>query len=192
MTRSYNDLESEFKYLIVNEKDRKFGLWVNTVGFQSIHPHSPYPIKEHPSGYLFNVQKGRTLHEYQLLYITKGKGTFASDDTPERIIGKGNLIILFPGQWHTYSPDTATGWNEYYIGFEGNFIDQLIKNGFLSKQEQVLEIGLNEGLAALLHRLWKYQRLIRLLPSNIFRASYCILSAWYCLSRKTKNLKRTM
>ena len=48
MTRSYNDLESEFKYLIVNEKDRKFGLWVNTVGFQSILPHSPYPIKEHP------------------------------------------------------------------------------------------------------------------------------------------------
>ena len=149
MTRSYNDLESEFKYLIVNEKDRKFGLWVNTVGFQSILPHSPYPIKEHPSGYMFNVQKGRTLHEYQLLYITKGKGTFASDDTPERNIGKGNLIVLFPGQWHTYSPDTATGWNEYYIGFEGNFIDQLIKNGFLSKEEQVLEIGLNEGLAAL-------------------------------------------
>ena len=103
MTRSYNDLESEFKYLIVNEKDRKFGLWVNTVGFQSILPHSPYPIKEHPSGYMFNVQKGRTLHEYQLLYITKGKGTFASDDTPERNIGKGNLIVLFPGQWHTYS-----------------------------------------------------------------------------------------
>lgn len=66
---------------------------------------------------------------------------------------RGNLIILFPGQWHTYSPDTATGWNEYYIGFEGNFIDQLIKNGFLSKQEQVLEIGLNEGLAALLQAL---------------------------------------
>ena len=131
MTRSYNDLESEFKYLIVNEKDRKFGLWVNTVGFQSIHPHSPYPIKEHPSGYLFNVQKGRTLHEYQLLYITKGKGTFASDETPERIIGKGNLIILFPGQWHTYHPYRQTGWNEYYIGFEGPVIDNLMKGGFL-------------------------------------------------------------
>lgn len=26
----------EFKYLIVNDMDKKFGLWVNTVGFQSI------------------------------------------------------------------------------------------------------------------------------------------------------------
>ena len=29
---NYNDLGVEFKYLIVNEKDRKFGLSVNTVG----------------------------------------------------------------------------------------------------------------------------------------------------------------
>lgn len=33
MTKNYNDLGVEFKYLIVNEMDRKFGLWVNTVGF---------------------------------------------------------------------------------------------------------------------------------------------------------------
>ena len=27
-----NNLGLEFKYLIVNDMDRKFGLWVNTVG----------------------------------------------------------------------------------------------------------------------------------------------------------------
>ena len=31
-----NSLGLEFKYLIVNDMDRKFGLWVNTVGYQSI------------------------------------------------------------------------------------------------------------------------------------------------------------
>ena len=70
---SYNDLGVEFKYLIVNDMDRKFGLWINTVGFQSIQPNSPYPLKDHPSGYFFNAQKGRTLREYQILYITKGR-----------------------------------------------------------------------------------------------------------------------
>mgnify|MGYP000332483803 CR=1 FL=1 len=90
MARSYNDLGVEFKYLIVNDTDRKFGLYINTVGVQAIRPNSPYPIKDHPSGYLFNAKKGRILREYQLLYITKGKGTFASDGTPERNIGKGN------------------------------------------------------------------------------------------------------
>ena len=38
-----NNLGLEFKYLIVNDMDRKFGLWVNTVGYQSIPPDSPYP-----------------------------------------------------------------------------------------------------------------------------------------------------
>ena len=45
MTKNYNDLGVEFKYLIVNDMDQKFGLWVNTVGFQSIQPDSPYPLK---------------------------------------------------------------------------------------------------------------------------------------------------
>jgi len=42
-----NGLGVEFKYLIVNDMDRKFGLWVNTVGYQSIPPAFPYPLKEH-------------------------------------------------------------------------------------------------------------------------------------------------
>lgn len=42
MTKNYNDLGVEFKYLIVNDMDQKYGLWVNTVGFQSIQPNSPY------------------------------------------------------------------------------------------------------------------------------------------------------
>ncbi len=142
----------EIKYLIVNEKDRMFGLAVNAVGFQSIHSNSPYPINNHPSGYFFNAQKGRVLREYQLLYITKGQGTFASDDTSGRSVGKGNLIVLFPGQWHTYHPDAETGWDEYYIGFEGAVIDRLVKNGFLGKENQVLEIGINEELVMLFSR----------------------------------------
>lgn len=51
MTKNYNDLGVEFKYLIVNDMDQKYGLWVNTVGFQSIQPNSPYPLKDHPTGY---------------------------------------------------------------------------------------------------------------------------------------------
>ena len=91
-----NNLGLEFKYLIVNDMDRKFGLWVNTGGYQSIPPDSPYPLKEHPSGYYFNAEKGRVLREYQLVYITKGRGLFSSDSTPERQVCKCRLMVLFP------------------------------------------------------------------------------------------------
>lgn len=145
----------EFKYLIVNDMDRKFGLWVNTVGYQSIPPHSPYPLKEHPSGYFFNADKGRILREYQLVYITQGRGLFSSESTSERQVCKGRLMVLFPGQWHTYRPLQQTGWTEYYIGFEGPSVDAIVTNAFLSKEQQVLEVGIQEELVSLFRRALK-------------------------------------
>ena len=147
-----NSLGLEFKYLIVNDMDRKFGLWVNTVGYQSIPPDSPYPLKEHPSGYFFNAEKGRVLREYQLVYITKGRGLFSSDSTSEKQVCKGRLMVLFPGQWHTYRPLRQTGWTEYYIGFEGPMIDAIVNDAFLSQEQQILEIGINEELVSLFSR----------------------------------------
>lgn len=149
---SYNDLGVDFKYLIVNDMDHKFGLSVNTVGFQSIRPDSPYPLKDHPSGYFFNAQKGRVLREYQFVYITKGRGVFESDSTKRTDINKGRILVLFPGQWHTYHPLKETGWNEYYIGFEGPIIDNMIDNSFISRENQILEVGLQEELVNLFTR----------------------------------------
>jgi AraC-like DNA-binding protein len=152
MSKKYNDLETRFKYLIPNDTDKKFGVWVNTVGFERIPPNSPYPLKGHPSGYFFNAKKGRILHEYQLLYVTKGKGAFASGNMPLKEIDKGTLFILFPGQWHTFHSLPETGWNGYYIGFEGQAIDNIVKDSFLSKENPLLNVGLNEELVSLFSR----------------------------------------
>ncbi|MDD3320493.1 MAG: AraC family transcriptional regulator [Paludibacter sp.] len=149
---NYENFDAEFKYLIVSDKDKKFGIYVNTVGFQSIHPNSPYPLTEHPKGYFFNANKGRVLSEYQFVYITKGKGTLQLDSKEEISISRGKLFIIFPGQWHSYHPDIETGWNEYYIGFHGNVIENLVRNSFLTKESQLLDIGSNEELVSLFAR----------------------------------------
>ncbi len=145
----YNDFGIDFKYLLVNDRDKKFGLTVNTVGFQPIAPNSLYPSTEHPTNYYFNPDKGRVLSEYQIVYISKGKGVFSSDFTKKTSIVKGQVILLFPGQWHTYRPLKETGWNEYYIGFEGKIIDGIADNGFISPESPVLNVGVNEDLVNL-------------------------------------------
>lgn len=145
----YNDFGIDFKYLLVNERDRKFGININTVGFQPIESNTVYPSTEHPKNYYFNPCKGRVLNEYQILYISKGKGTFTSESTKKTNIKKGQIILLFPGQWHTYCPSIETGWNEYYIGFEGSIIDNLVKNEFISPNNQILDVGVNEELVTL-------------------------------------------
>ncbi len=145
----YNDFGIDFKYLLVNEKDKRFGLTVNTVGFQPIAPHSLYPSTDHPKNYYFNPKKGRILSEYQIVYISKGRGTFSSSLTKKTSITKGQVMLLFPGQWHSYCPLKETGWNEYYIGFEGMIIDNIAENGFIVPESPILNVGINEDLVHL-------------------------------------------
>jgi len=139
----------EFKYLIVNESDKRYGITVNTVGFQAIHPNDTYPVKEHPSDHYFNYNLGRKLNEFQFVYITEGSGELRIESTEKQEIHKGQLIFLFPGQWHIYSPHKLVGWNEYYIGFNGDIIQDLVKNSFLETQCQIIDVGLNEELVTL-------------------------------------------
>jgi Transcriptional regulator containing an amidase domain and an AraC-type DNA-binding HTH domain len=145
----HSKYDNDIHYLESNYFKRNTGLTINTVGFQCIQPDSKYPLLEHPKDYFFNTEKGRVLSEYQMVYITKGDGTLLTN-TSERIpISAGQLIINFPGQWHTYCPSKSHGWNEYYIGFSGHIIDNLIINSFLPKDKNVIDIGLNDELVQL-------------------------------------------
>jgi AraC-like DNA-binding protein len=138
------------KYLAVNPFDLDWGLAVNSVGRQEIAEHTPYPPANHPTRYLFSPERGRVLNEYQLLYITSGRGTFSCDTLGrERKIGvsAGTVIMLFPGEWHNYRPDPETGWTEYWIGFKGSQADLLVEKGFFSKNRPVMKVSFHDDIA---------------------------------------------
>ncbi len=138
------------KYLAINKSDLLWGLAVNSVGSQKIGPGEPYPPTGHPSRYLFTEERGRVLQEYQLLYITEGKGYFRSNTVPHKVpLTRGSLFLLFPGEWHTYRPDPSTGWTEYWIGFNGALMENWDKTGFFTREHPVAQIGLHEDLVAL-------------------------------------------
>lgn len=151
-----------FYYLIANDYDRSLNAVVNAVGSQEIAAGDEYPLHVHPADYYFDLQKGRVLHEYQLLYVTQGKGTFRSAAGPSEgvTVEKGTMILLRPGELHSYCPDTSTGWTEYYIGFEGAAFDRLIDRLGLGKGQQVWPIGLHSELTQL------YRRAIEIAADN--------------------------
>ena len=130
---NYSNSGTQFSYLIKTEIDKNYGVTVNTVGFQSVNSNVSYPAKEHPQSYYFDTKKGRTINEYQFVYLTKGIGELTFDSKERIAISKGQLIVIFPDQWHSYKPSIETGWDEYYIGFEGKIIDNLITNFFLTR-----------------------------------------------------------
>lgn len=137
------------RYLVVNQEDESWGLYITTIGFQSIAPHTQYPPKEHPSSYWFKPQNGRMLQEFQLLYITSGEGVFESSSCKSIKVPAGSILFLFPGEWHTYHPSSSKGWDEYWIGFNGDVIKKLVSNGFISKNNPLINIGFNEQIIAL-------------------------------------------
>lgn len=140
------------KYLTINPADQKWGLSVNSVGHQSIAKNEVYPPQNHPTRYLFNISKGRVLNEYQLLYITSGSGTFSSQSGGTHKVQAGSMFLLFPNEWHSYSPDPESGWNEYWIGFNGDLMKNWEQEEFFSKEHPFFNVGLNEDLIGMYKR----------------------------------------
>lgn len=137
------------KYLTSSEQDASWGITINTVGYQCVGAGEHYPPPDHPSRYLFSSAKGRVLEEYQLLYISSGKGSFISASTESTKITQGTMFLLFPHEWHNYSPDAESGWEEYWIGFEGSDMSKYIQNGFFDPSRPIFNIGIRSNVVEL-------------------------------------------
>ena len=140
--------ESFVKYIHAGPLDKEWGLFLTVAGFAQIPPAIVYPPNVHPSGYFFTWEKGRILQEYQINYITEGSGVFETTDAQYQVV-PGSMLILRPGMWHRYKPDPSTGWNEHYIGFNGDFCSYLFQEGFFQLTKPVVYVGFQESLLKL-------------------------------------------
>jgi AraC-like DNA-binding protein len=101
-----------------------WGLSISAGGYTHIPPQARYPFSFHPRPYHFSWEKGRKLDAYQLIFVSKGRGHFESQPTGLRSVGPGAVFILFPGVWHRYKPEPATGWDEHWFEIQGPLLDQ--------------------------------------------------------------------
>lgn len=136
-------LPHHYKYLVSSPHDVEWGITVNTVGKESVPPgYRTYPPRSgHPDSFYFTPSGGRCLDSYQLLYITHGKGSFYTSPDVCVPIKEGDMLILQPHKWHSYFPDRRTGWQEYWIGFEGINIDTRFKNNFFHRGQTIYRVG---------------------------------------------------
>lgn len=137
------------KYLVPNDQDKKWGLTVSTVGYEEIAPGDAYPTRGHADGYYFNTEVGRELNEYQLLYITEGRGVFRSTHFKEAPLREGDMFLLFPDERHSYHPLPNVGWKSHWIGFKGKNIDDRVLAGFLSVEKPIYHVGFSSEIVQL-------------------------------------------
>lgn len=135
------------KYLAKTIVEDNWGLFVTTVGYATVKENQPYPISnQHPKSHAFTWNKGRILNDYYLVFITKGGGLFETADHGAIVVEEGSCFFLYPGTWHRYKPDPSTGWEEYWIGFNGYYPKKLMKSGFFNKKNPIVYAGLNNEL----------------------------------------------
>ncbi len=143
------DVRTFFRYLPVNPENRAWGAYILDAGFALVPPRSPYPPCQHPASHHFSWEFGRTLHSFQFLYITRGGGVFESSHCVSKPIKAGDLFIVFPEVWHRYRPNAETGWDEYWVEFDGDYVRRLMLHTVFKPEEPVLSIGMQQPLLQL-------------------------------------------
>ena len=142
------------KYLNKGEAEEKWGFWVNTVGYSKTEPHHLYPnAANHPPDHAFNWNNGRIVNGWYLVFITKGRGMLETAATGKLVLREYTCFFLFPDVWHRYQPDRETGWEEYWVGFQGSYPAALMKQSFFSAEQPVLSVGAHTALLQLFHHI---------------------------------------
>jgi len=136
-----------YKYVSVSEEDKRWGLYLTGAGHIKVGDHTEYPLIDDPSHHYFHWSIGRRLSEYQILYITQGKGFFESEVTGSLKIDAGDIFILFPNIWHRFKPDETSGWDEYWVEFDGELLQHFLTREFLNPENPVITVGIQEDIA---------------------------------------------
>jgi len=139
-------VEDFHKYLQVNQDYTYQELVVHNAGHTHIEPHALYPPGKHPRQHMFSFSRGRVIDEYQLIYLSGGKGTLQTQSGGKYEISAGEGFFIFPGEWHRYKPDEETGWTENWVGFKGGNSFLKSADQLISRTNPVFSIGLDDRL----------------------------------------------
>jgi AraC-like DNA-binding protein len=142
-----------YRYFPISQRDKRWGLYATTAGESSIAPGTVYPPSGHPKGYDFNWHRGRVFDEFAFVYISNGRGKFESKPNFSAAIEPGHAFLLFPEVWHRYTPDRETGWNEHWIGFDGEIARRWFRHRFISSKAPVLKINAEDTVLATFSRV---------------------------------------
>jgi AraC-like DNA-binding protein len=146
MEISWDSWDSFLHYLPYSEEDERLGMVCTNAGCINIKPNTIYPPNKNEHPVLFRqVAEGRTLPEFQMVYITEGEGVFSVEDCTYTVT-PGSMLLILPGIRHKYKPVYEIGWHEYWVGFKGDIFFNMFRQDIFSRGHSFFEIGLRDHI----------------------------------------------
>lgn len=151
--KTYRKYFNDEQLHMLSGQTPSWGVDILTIG-HNLHPiKKAYPDSNHPNQYCFDWDEGRTLHEFQLVYIANGQGVFESQTIPPTLVGPGTAFLLYPGVWHRFKPSYETGWEEFWVGFRGHYAQFLMRQECFNPEQSLMPIGFKSELLNIFTRL---------------------------------------
>jgi hypothetical protein len=131
--------------------NRTLGFYLSDAGFAIVPANSVYSptVGNQSQKYVSSWRKRRVRQDFEMVYISKGRGIFQSTQSGLISINAGDALLLFPGEWNRYRPDPEFGWTEYWMRFNGDYASKLMSElvpSSLRATRPILRIGHNEAL----------------------------------------------
>lgn len=143
------ELQSEFRNVVIEDDNINFGITINSVGYKSILPNIRISKFDKIDEFNSHYKKGRVSNEFKLIYITKGVGFVRFDDSNEMEISEGKILLITLNQIYTYYHLSNYEWKEYFIRFETDDAFNLLIRKFFPVEKSMIDIGFNEELTKL-------------------------------------------
>src|SRR5690625_4974916 len=143
--------ENFFKYF--SDVTDDWGFKIITCGYNHIPADNHYPKKGHPESHDFTWQEGRKLDGFYLIYIPAGSGRLETE-TKKYEVKSGDAILIYDKGWHRYQPIKENGWEEYWVGFDSDYLRaHVVPELFPDKESQLKKIGYQEDILIIFNHL---------------------------------------
>ena len=179
-----------FKYLNFSTLEERWGMYVTSVGYTKVDPNDNYPNQQHPESHQLTWNRGRILNDYYIIFISNGKGLYGGGDLRDSYeVTAGTCFFLYPGVLHRYKPDPKIGWEEYWVGFNGSYVEKLMKEGLFDRGNPFVFLGPNKDILILFRAMLDtVQSSLPGYHQQIAGITMQVLGVIYNISRHNENI----
>ena len=92
--------------------------------------------------------------DYQLIYIADGCAHFRfSEDGPDTVVEKGNMVLFWPGQYQYYKLYSAEYGEFYWVHFTGHEAENILTGLQIPRDQNVFWVGTLSDCRWMLHQM---------------------------------------